>query len=227
MSNVFRINAKLGDLFPADDPDSSWLLRLAILRDDFEWEVVPKGDRPGDATEVWLSVYSWRKLAITVGEVKNIFSHDLTQYLEARERGWEPQMVLILRDAIKAVYKADEVLAPIRDGLGAHVRPSNAVQREKKPDPTPEILRRHAEEHFEVVLDARTGEETSFCGVTSMAFMLAWPEATTQGEYVRLRTQMHQRFMACFNPIRHGIDLLFAIRWGEAGLLSPSFPRCP
>jgi hypothetical protein len=96
VTNIFKMKAKLADLFPPDDPNSSWLLRLAVLRDDFTYEVNRTFEtertstyevkmmavREDDPTGVWCRVYGLRKLAITIREVKNIFSHEVIQYLE-------------------------------------------------------------------------------------------------------------------------------------------------
>jgi hypothetical protein len=81
------------------------------------------------------------------------------------------------------------------------------------------VLRRHAEETMEVVVDTKTSEKTSFHNLSTMAFMLVWPDADTQEEYARRRWQLHERFLACFNAVRHGIDLVFALRWDQGGLL--------
>src|SRR5580698_4392690 len=140
---IFTIKAKLGDLFPADDPNSPWLLRLAILRDDFEYEIVPKGDREGDLSGVWMSFYWWRKRAITIGEVKHIFCHDVANYVKCNSADWRPEFVEKLKESIRAVEEADRAFGPIRDALGAHVRPENAVRTKPKADPTPKVLQRH------------------------------------------------------------------------------------
>jgi len=180
---------------------------------------VPKGERERDPSGVWMSVYWWRKRAITVGEVKNIFCREVARYVKGSGGEWHPEVVKKFKEAIRVVEDADRVFGPIRDALGAHVRPANAKKVKPKVDPTPMVLRRHRDEEFEVVLDLGTSQATSLCHVTATAFMFAWSDATRQGDYASLRLELHEKFMLAFNAIRHGIDLLLGIQWKKAGLL--------
>ncbi len=65
----FVMRYKLVELFPPDLPDSPWLLRLMIIRDDLDHELrnVWLAD---DATveDSWKSVYHIRRLAVSVHE---------------------------------------------------------------------------------------------------------------------------------------------------------------
>lgn len=192
------------------------MLRLAILRDDLEYEMSRTGIRDGDPTNAWLSVYGLRKLAITVGEVKNIFSHDVSAYLQTVD--WPLHVVTDFESAIAAVEDANDRLQPIRDALGAHVRPSNAQQ--PKVDPTPEVLRAHGQFEYDVTLDMETGSTTRFCGVTAATYLFVWAEVRTEEDYEKRRNALHPTILyRCFGSIRHGIDLIFAWEWQKRGLL--------
>jgi hypothetical protein len=219
--HIFNITAKLSDLFPPDDPDSTWLLRLALLRDDLEYEIVPKGARHDDPSGVWSNVYGLRKLAITVGEVKNIFSHDVAPYLLTMD--WPSDVVKAMQAAVAAVEDVEAKLRPIRDGLGAHVRPANAVQTKPRVDPTPAVLRAHGAMEFSLTLDMETSQTTSFCGLSAAAYLFAWPDVRTEEDYEKKRMELHPTVLfRCFAAIRHGIDLLMAQHWRKLGLLRSS-----
>jgi len=214
--NLFKIKATLAELFPPDDPNSSWLLRLAVLRDDLEHELKPKPGGDDEARGMWLQIYGLRKLSITLDELKNIFSHEA--FLQTVD--WPVDVVRGVRELTVAVEDLTKKLQPIRDALGAHVRPANAVHTKPKADPTPEVLRAHSGMEIEVVLDMKTGSETSLCGLTSLAFVFAWPEVRTNEDYARRRSEIGP--MALLKPamaIRQGIDLLLAHHWSGRGLL--------
>jgi len=112
-------------------------------------------------------------------------------------------------------------MLPIRDALGAHVRPSNAVR--PKVDPVPEVLRAHGGFEYEVTLDMDNGSQTRLCGVTAAAYLFAWPEVRTEEDYEKRRNTLHPEILfRCFRSIRHGIDLILAWEWQKRGLLSGS-----
>jgi hypothetical protein len=216
--SLFTIKATLAELFPPDDLNSSWLLRLAVLRDDLEHELKPKTAVDDEAQGTWLEIYRLRKLSITLGELKNIFSHEVRTFLATVD--WPTDVVRAVADLTLAVEDLTAKLQPVRDALAAHVRPANAVQAKPKIDPTPEVLRAHGGMEIEVVLDMKTGRETSLCGLTSMAFVFAWPEVRTQEDYARRRTEIGPVvLLESAMAVRQGIDLLLAHHWERRGLL--------
>ncbi len=152
-----------------------------------------------------MSFYWWRKRAITVGEVKNIFCHEVADHVKRSSGDWDPEVVKKLK--VDPGGRGGRLERSASFGMRwAHVRPANAKRVITKADPTPTVLRRHQDEEFEVVLDLGTSHATSLCHVTATAFMFAWSDANTQGDYASLRLELHEKFMVAFNAIRHGID---------------------
>src|SRR5216684_1550382 len=94
-NGVFVLKARLDEFFPPDHPDTPWLLRLAVLRDDIAYEVDRISLKPGASpADVWISAYTLRKLAITVNEVKHAFTRDVQRWLKSkRGKSLPPQFI--------------------------------------------------------------------------------------------------------------------------------------
>jgi len=221
---IFTFRKKLSEFFPPDHPDSTWLLRLTVLRDDFAYEVerlgLKRDDPPG---EVWRCAYTLRKIGITIREIKNIFCHELQHMLSKRAATLPPPLVDEIKRAIVAVEEADVMLEPIRNAMGAHVRPRNASQVPNY-DPTPDILRAHGESPFEVCVDMGTGRATSFRTLTAAAFLFAWPDVVSEDDYFRKHAALADKLYGCLASTIHTIDGLLYVRWaGDWDSLSVPF----
>jgi hypothetical protein len=88
MRPILTYKRKLSELFPPDDPTSSWMLRLAILRDDLEHEYAEMGPpvHPNEPSmrEVWRTMYSARKICVTLEEVRNIFVKEASAFVKGK-----------------------------------------------------------------------------------------------------------------------------------------------
>jgi len=218
--SIFTFRAKLSEFFRPDHPDATWLLRLAVLRDDLAYELervsLSRDDPP---EEVWRCAYTLRKLAITISEVKNIFSYEVQRALADQAHPVPQPLRDGLKNAVKLIEEADAFMQPIRDGLGAHVRPSNATQTNPKHDPTPAILRAHGDSKFEVRLDMQTGRTTSLRQLTAASFLFAWPDVVTEDDYYRKQKELRDKLFGCFDDMVHGIDALLYRHWTSEGLV--------
>src|SRR6059058_4628511 len=148
MESILYFKAKLRELFPPEHPDTSWLLRLAILRDDVAHERRCIAGTEGAAVDsAWRSLYAVRRVSISIGEVDAILN-----WYKARERlkraDLAPETAAALKAGRDAIRAAFHFLKPVRDAMGAHVNPESAIPKAKKRDPIPDVIRAVGDDVF-------------------------------------------------------------------------------
>ncbi len=207
--DLLRLKRKLREFFPTDHPETPWLVRLLILRDDIHEERLRLIEPlTGPAHErVWSRVYVMRKVSVSVGEVHDIFNMPAVLKKVPKELHED------FKNSINAVNTAYEVLKPIRDGLGGHVRPKNAVQAQRKGDPIRDAIRSHGDEVCEVQIDTVTGQHTDLRGLSHHAFLFIFPEVKTIQEYLAKMGEILDQLGNSLHEIVHGIDALLYIHW--------------
>lgn len=185
----FAINRRsyrrtFGRLFPADNPHSAAMYRLAIIRDDIDFEiegVTLTGDP--DVERFWRHNYFFRRLTRSIDEAKHLFVHDIPLMLDGPPL--ENVNMEVLREATDKVKSALETLTvqlkPYADAVGGHVRPSSARDKDEE---TEEIfntraLAARAQWEGDVDLDRAHGIGSSFRGFTAIAFLFPWPDVNT------------------------------------------------
>jgi len=223
--DLLRLKRPLRELFPPYNSETPWLVRLLILRDDIHEErtrlIEPVDGLPYE--KVWKRVYVMRKVSISVGEVHDIFK------MPAVLRDLPEEMVARFKETIIAVKTAYEVLEPIRNGLGGHVRPKYAVEATRKGDPIRDAIRNHGDQVCEVQIDIRTGKDTDLRGLSHHAFLFIWPELTTLEEYLAKIQAILDQLGKCLHEIVHGIDALLYLRWRHlvGGAKTDALPPSP
>jgi len=134
-----------------------------------------------------------------------------------------PGFVEAFEEGRRAVEKLYEILKPIRDGIGGHDRPKNAVQ-DRGPDPTPDAIRAFGGDIFEVHLDEETGRATNLRHLTASAFLFVWPDVKNYDQYIRKYHELVDQLEKSLTPILHGIDVLLCLHWIAAGI-EPGYTR--
>src|SRR5260221_7424446 len=124
---VHKCSAMLPQFFPPDDPDSYWLLRLAIIRDDLRYELHSLGLNLTDGLEeVWRTSYFLRRISITLLEARSIFEWEIGRLTKHPPNRLFKAMTPRLRRAIAILTKAKSTLEQLRNAVGGHVRPQNS-----------------------------------------------------------------------------------------------------
>jgi hypothetical protein len=82
----------LDQLFPPENPYSPCMWRLAIIRDDIDWELnnqivaTKRAATTNDFAALWEFGYFLRRLSISVLEAKHVFDRDITRMLKMQAR---------------------------------------------------------------------------------------------------------------------------------------------
>jgi hypothetical protein len=212
VDHTFTLRARLDQFFPPEHPDTPWLVRLAVLRDDASYEGERLGLKPEDSPdEVWRCAYTLRKLTITIGEVKNLLAHDARESLKRRSALMSPTFLEAVENTVQAIEVAAAAVKPLRDGLGAHVRPSNAMEDNR--DPTPDVIRLHGATEFNLTLDMHNGRSTSFREMTVSALLFAWPDVVDVPHLERRHGELASTVIPSLHRMFHAIDMLLYLHW--------------
>lgn len=201
------------------------MLRLAILRDDLTHEFDGVCARQMDtdaatAIELWRSMYAIRKICITLEEVRGIltaFAHD---FVKGRRilAGTVP-LEMLFGLAVSMIDEASTLVKPVRDRLGAHVRPSNSIPKGAS-DPTPSLLRAHGDAEIELRLDLVASERTSLHQLTNAALLFAWPDVLSVEDVRRRMDDLVAKLSSAHLAAAKAIDTLLAEFWGDLGLVT-------
>jgi hypothetical protein len=168
------ITAKFSEFFPPDDPDSTWLFRLMILRDDVHHnraKLRVKDD--AGAEEVWELTYCLRMLSVSLVEANSIFAHKLGQFAKRPPDDVAKKMAPLLQSGIAKLKAVVEPLKTLRDALGGHVRPQNVGTTEV------DVVAQVITNHPELAGTVRIGglpETVSYRGLTLNSILFAWPD---------------------------------------------------
>jgi hypothetical protein len=184
---------RLGDVLPFDDPNSPWLYRLMLLRDDIDLEVrslaLEASDEP---IKAWRTVYFLRRLSVSIDEVNSLWARHIGKIVKKSKLASETKAELVRIG--KVISETAGKLEVVRNSLGGHVRISNADP--DKPRRRPRLLRRlmklcwwlpdWEEDRFErrmlkefadwtgpMLLDLKNRRRTNFRGITVTSLFFA------------------------------------------------------
>ena len=147
---IVTMRVRFDQFFPPEHPHTPWLYRLAVLRDDLNYELenmTLKPDAP--PLEVWRCVYVLRGLVVTIHELKNIFANEVRLYMESLAGKIPRETTEWFEETRRVAEEANQAVLPIRDKLGGHVRPSNTSKGYPATgDPTPQVITSHGETEF-------------------------------------------------------------------------------
>jgi hypothetical protein len=103
------------------------MLRLMIIRDDLDFEVNGLVLRDEDDIErVWQNTYFLRRISSSVCEAQNVLRQP--EFVKFIEEEWKQTVLDIkIKEATKELAELNQLLGPLRNELGGHVRPGEAV----------------------------------------------------------------------------------------------------
>jgi len=126
-------HSKLNEFFPPDHPNTPWLLRLMFIRDDVHFEFKSIHNDTEGVDDIWLRSYFLRRISVSLLEAKNVFSHELRNYL-AEQKATKPvdkTLAALTPHFDEAINKVEDLTAHLeglRNAVGAHVRPDYALK---------------------------------------------------------------------------------------------------
>jgi len=213
------VSGTLQTFFPPNHEDSPWLLRLMIIRDDISFEVEHLALKESDGPEeVWRTVYFLRRLSVSLLEAKNILAHELSTLVKASSDEAMKALGPHLREAISRVVAVEDVLRPLRDSLGAHVRPSNADKNEVSVEAR--VLRNHPLLEGSVPVLQST-KETSYRNLSQTSLLFAWPDADDDSTLEAKHVALQQAVLSAAGDVMRVADAVLVYHWWRVGAVEP------
>lgn len=183
--SVYEFKGKLAELFPADDPRTPWLLRLAMIGDDLRFELMSAFSLNKDSTadDTWKAAYFIRKITVTLSEAGNIFRSDVPAWIKTL-RNPDPRFLEAMKVVLKLVNETRPEIDRIRNGIGGHVRPDKIEKLQ--PDETEKLFTKEAGRFGAKILapggytfhiDTASFRRSSYRSLTTHSFLFVWLEA--------------------------------------------------
>ncbi len=220
-----KVKARVGDLFPANDERSPWMFRLAVLRDDVDYEVKTLFSLRHDSStaDSWRTVYHLRRLTVTILEARDIFRAQVQPWVGRNKRDpgkVPPKMKKLVDFVVRKLVDAELYLEPIRNGLGGHVKPRSAHHGTAVVDTVEATVLENHKDTVTTMIVSDDGESTAFHDLTTHALIWVWADVTTDQQYADKHWHLHQILLCCASSIRQAADELLLGFWRERGLVA-------
>lgn len=218
---IRTFEGKLGDFLIPGDERSAWVYRLAIIRDDLQFEMshlrilaeVPT------TTDTWHLFYFLRRISVSILDACRIFRHDVPKWI-AKHKDAPKNVQDAIRDAKKGADQAWADLELVRNNIGGHVNPEDAPQVlpsvDGEPDAplAPPMIDRLVASHPEWVAKVTLGDDavegTCLHDLTTTIFGAVWPEIkdtdTMGAKHKEYKT-------AVITALRHLVPMIDALLW--------------
>jgi hypothetical protein len=229
---AIALERTLVQLFPSDNPDSPTMWRLAIVRDDMGWEYDNQmaslsSAGAGDSDSFWEWVYFMRRMSVSVLEAKRIFDGAVTARFKKQARIHNHRKAFY-ESILEMTRKLDEVvkaLAPIRNSIGAHVRPNDANPEKGTTPFEVRGLETHKASGGVVRLNGR-GQMygSSFRDFTKLSILFAWPEVTDNVGLRAMAATFIKPLAEATSHLLVAIDAVLYTFWLDIGAIPP-LPR--
>ena len=211
------IRRRLQEFFPPDDPESAWLLRLMIIRDDLKFEVENLGlPEDADAQRAWQTVYFLRRMTITLTEERAILGHNASRFLKRADGDAHKVLSPHVRDTVNALDTFLPPLEDVRNALGAHVRPQNVEGAAD--DVEGKVLANHPKLEGTIHILGPT-KDVSYRELSITALLFAWPDADDDEKIEQRNVQLQQAVLQSTGDVLRTIDALLGIHWWKHGAI--------
>jgi hypothetical protein len=216
------LNGKLNEFFPPDHPNTPWLLRLMVIRDDVHFELSSIQEHI-ESAQSWKVVYYLRRISVSLLEANCIFGHNFRIHLEWHQDGKKGpvdplllDLMPLFQEAISKVTELSEKLKGLRDSIGAHLRPDFAVKGGR--DVIKTVLENHPKLDGDVKILGRT-DDVSYRGLSVFAPLFAWPDVDDDEKVVSRMREFNGAVLGASRAVNHAIDGILAHHWNSLGLI--------
>ena len=212
---ITEVKAKLQEFFPPTDDNSPWLLRLAIIRDDVHFEF-SNTHRKLEGQDDWLLTYNLRRLTASLMEAKHVLVHNVQGYLKAGEKtdATLANLAVQVRNVIKDVEAACELLKPIRDSIGGHVEIKDALK----------VLSNHPLLEGSVTVLGHS-ESNSYREVSKYSVLFTIPDADTDEKVHSSFDKLRETLETAATGVVHVADGVLTYYWIKLGLVKATEGR--
>lgn len=210
------------------------MFRLAVLRDDLDYEVRKLGLRPhSGTTEVWRSAKALRHIAVIISEARNIYRGKIDHWLPGSDLDEDAKHML--KEWGHAIDAALTVVKPLRNAFGGHINPEDPAKgQEEKQTHFGRMVRALGRVPVSAVLGlGASGERkhTQMHSITAEYFIFLWPQILdarpgedppSHDEVSRRYWEKHQEFhtalRTCLPKIVNTADALLHYFWSSLGI---------
>ena len=180
MNDTISVKGRLADLFPPDNPATPWLVRLVIIRDDLQYEfqsLLLATD--ASKVDVWLYSFAPSQGRLVHGGA-SVLSFDASKESKRAHDDLMNWLAPDVRAAVAALDKASSLMKPVRDAIGAHVRPENV-------NPAGKFLHNWESLEGEARFCLADFEQSSCRSLTFASVAFAWPDVDSMKRKCALR----------------------------------------
>ncbi len=209
------VQRHLQAFFPPDDPESPWLLRLMILRDDLRYEIEHLGLQPeSDSDAVWRMTYALRRATVSLLEAKSILAYEGARAAKRPADDVMRALAPFIQDSLATLEAAKGPLTRLPDALGAHVRPQNAAKSLPCVEAT--VLANYPNLKGTVRVLAST-DENSYRGLTATAILFAWPNVIDDAKLEEKQLELRDAVLKSAAVVLRIADALLLRFWCKHG----------
>lgn len=123
-----------------------------------------------------------------------------------------------LRKAITAVEEAAVIVEPIRNSIGAHLRPQNGDPAGDSVEPR--VLSNHKELGGIVRIAFDDPRQSNFRSLTLNSLLFAWPDVDSDDKHEQRHAEMQKALLAAVPKSLTAIDALLVRHWRNLGVLT-------
>jgi hypothetical protein len=218
MDDTISVKGRMAELFPLDNPATPWLIRLMIIRDDLQYEfqnLLLATD--ASKVDIWLYSYFLRRMSISLMEARSVLSCEAGKESKLAKDDLMNSLAPDVRAAVAVLDEASCLMKPLRDAIGAHVRPQNV-------DPAGgavevRVLRNWDTLEGEARFCLADFEHSSCQSLTFASLAFAWPDVDSIEKYKLRNTEIRDAVFSSVSKVIWAIDCLLIRHWWNLGLV--------
>lgn len=216
MEQTLEVKGLLSDLFPVDHPATPWLLRLMIIRDDVDFEFRNLWlDKNAGPEESWRCTYFIRRMTVSLMEALAVLA---CEGGKESKRAKDEVMVALgphVRDTTEALEEAARLLEPVRNAVGAHLRPQNVDPKGGSVEAR--VIKNCPKLQGEARVCLEDLQKSSYRSLTVNSLAFVWPEVQTDEEYVQRLRDLRDGLLTSVQKVIGAIDGLLVRHWWNLG----------
>jgi hypothetical protein len=122
-----------------------------------------------------------------------------------------------LHDTVTALEKASLILEPLRNAVGAHLRPQSVDP--KGGGVEARVIRNCSWLEGEASISLADFHQTTYRALTINSLTFAWPDLSTHEEHIQRHLDMRDTLLSCVSNVINSIDHLLIRHWWSLGLV--------
>lgn len=177
----------------------------------------------GDPDALWRFAYFLRRLSVSVLEAKHLFDAEIGRTLkrQARQHFHRRPLYRNFLELIKKLNSIEKILEPVRNSLGAHVRPEDANPEAGTESYAVRGLRTHRGMSGEIIVNDAAQFGTSYREFTRYSFLFPWPEVVDGDGLNEKATSFVQPVLETTRHLLAAMDAVLHTSWLDIRAIPP------